>query len=75
MSDITFEVVEQWGVIKVNDGGWSKEVNWVAWNGQPAKLDIRDWDPGHERMSRGITMTEKEARTLYEILHEHYGEE
>jgi hypothetical protein len=31
---------------------WTKEVNLVAWNGGKPKIDIRDWNATHERMSQ-----------------------
>lgn len=33
-------------------------------NDNAPKYDIRDWDPKHEKMSRGITLTEEEAYEL-----------
>lgn len=62
--EITFEIVEQLGVLQEYPTGWRKEVNLVSWNGNPAKVDIRDWDPEHERMSKGITLTLEEAHRL-----------
>ena len=71
-NEITFEVMEHYGVISATDTGWSKEVNLVAWNGNAPKIDIRDWDETHERMSRGITLTEEQGKKLYEILKNKY---
>lgn len=68
MSEIKFEITEHIGVIKENPTGWKKELNLVSWNGNPAKYDIRDWDPEHEKMSRGITLTKEEASMLYTLL-------
>ncbi|MBR7088691.1 MAG: hypothetical protein IKI38_04980 [Mogibacterium sp.] len=65
---LDYKLVEQLGVIDTHKSGWSREVNLVAWNGKPPKFDIRDWDPDHERMSRGITLHEKEAIKLAKIL-------
>lgn len=68
-TEVTFEIKEHFGVINPNNnGGWSKEVNFVSWNDKPPKFDIRDWDANHERMSRGITLCEEDAKKLYEIL-------
>ena len=53
--DVTFEIVEHIGVIDVNDNReekWTKEVNVVAWNGGKPKIDIRDWNEAHDRMSQ-----------------------
>lgn len=66
--EVTFEIVEQIGTISEGKTGWNKELNLVAWNGAEPKYDIRDWDESHERMTRGITLTEKAAKNLYELL-------
>lgn len=68
--EITFEIVEQLGVLQEYPTGWSKEVNLVCWNGNPAKVDIRDWDQTHERMSKGITLSLDEAHKLRSFLNE-----
>ena len=62
--DVTFEIIEHIAVIKEGENGWNKEVNIVAWNGGQPKVDIRDWNPEHDRMTRGITLTEPEAEKL-----------
>lgn len=62
--DFKFEIVEHLGVINSNQRGWSKELNSVSWNGKPAKYDIRDWHPDHEKMGRGITLSEEELIEL-----------
>ena len=66
--EITFEIVAHLGVLSSRDNGWTKEINLVAWNGCAPKFDIRDWDADHERMSRGITLTEEEAHNLVKAL-------
>ena len=45
-----------------------KELNLVSWNNNKAKYDIREWDPEHEKMGKGITFNEDELRALKEIL-------
>ncbi len=66
--EVTFEIVEEIGVIAAHSTGWKKELNLVSWNGGPAKYDIRDWDPDHNRMSRGVTLKEQEMRQIVELL-------
>lgn len=66
--DVTFEIIEEIGVISTAETGWSKEVNLVSWNGGVVKYDIREWDPYHERMSRGITLKEEEMRRILELM-------
>lgn len=74
-NDVTFEIMEHIGVIDVVDGReekWTKEVNVVAWNGGKPKIDVRDWNESHERMSRGITLTEEQAMKLTKALVDRY---
>ena len=59
--EITFELKEHIAVINTSETGWTREVNLVSWNGTKPKVDVREWDPDHQRMSRGITLTETEA--------------
>jgi hypothetical protein len=66
--DIVYEIKEKIGVITPYPTGWNKELNLVSWNGSAAKFDIRDWDPEHEHMSRGITLHPDEARKLRDML-------
>ena len=68
--EVTFEIVEEFGVIATHSTGWKKELNLVSCNGGQAKYDIRDWDPDHERMSRGITLSEKEMGRVRQMLDE-----
>ena len=63
------EIVEHIGVISQRGPVWTLELNRVSWYvGEPAKYDIREWDADHTLMSRGITLTEEQARALYELL-------
>ena len=36
---VTFEIVEEIGVISTSGTGWQKELNIVAWNGNQGKYD------------------------------------
>lgn len=73
MANVNFEISKQIGIIGEGRGGWKKEVNLVSWNGKEPKIDIRDWSPEHDTMSKGITLTEDEARALVAALMEEYG--
>ena len=68
MADIKYDIVEEVGVLSENNKGWRKELNRISWNGATPKYDIRDWAPGHEKMGKGVTLTEEEAAKLKEIL-------
>lgn len=65
---IEFKIEKHLGVIAEAQTGWTKEVNLVSWNGSPAKLDIREWSPDHERMTKGITLHKEEAKALKDVL-------
>ena len=71
--NFTFVIKEQLGVLATFQTGWKKEVNIVEWNGNTGKVDIRDWNPNHEVMSKGITLHEIEARKLAEALNEYFA--
>ena len=70
--DIRFEIVERIGVLERHENGWSREINVVSWNGGEPKLDIREWSPDHERMTRGITLSEEQGRKLSDALNKRY---
>lgn len=40
----------------------------MSWNDGSAKIDIRAWNEDYCMMSRGITLTEEEARVLVSML-------
>ena len=77
MSDnVTWEIRKRLGVLSTNEKtGWTKEANIVSWNNGPEKLDIREWNPDHEKMSKGVTMNEEEAKTLQAMLSDLFGGE
>lgn len=68
MADFQYEIVEEIGILSTNAKGWKKELNKISWNGGAPKYDIRDWSPEHEKMGKGITLTEEEAKALKELL-------
>ena len=70
---VRFDLMEHIGVLSMKDNGWTREVNIVSWNGGAAKVDIREWDPDHKRMTKGVTLFEDEAETLTKVLARRYG--
>ena len=72
MEKVTVDIIQPLGVLSNKAKGWNREVNVVSWNGNPAKIDIRDWSEDHERMSKGIVLTDEEAKALYEALKARY---
>ncbi len=68
MAEIKYEIKETIGIIKESPNGWNKELNLVSWNEAKPKYDLRDWAPDHEKMGKGVTLSEDEAQMLYELL-------
>lgn len=68
--ELKYEIINSVGVISEQPSGWKKELNRVSWNGGEPKYDIRDWSPDHDKMSKGITLTEAELRSLKSIIDE-----
>ena len=64
-----YEITERIAVLS-QSGDTSKELNKVSYNGQPAKYDIRSWrrTDGEEKLLKGLTLTDEEARALKEAL-------
>lgn len=73
MAEIQYTIEKQIGDLSSNAKGWTKELNLISWNGGKAKYDIRDWAPDHEKMGKGVTLTEDEAQNLYELLKDIFG--
>lgn len=63
-NELRFEIVEQIAVLAEQPTGWTKELNLVSWNDNPPKYDIREWNPEHDRMSKGVTLLPEEMQRL-----------
>jgi hypothetical protein len=70
MSEIKFAIVKHIATLSTSTKGWTKEFNLVSWNDREAKYDLREWDPAHETMSKGITLSEDEVKELKKVLGE-----
>lgn len=68
MAEIKFEITERIAVLSESPKGWTKELNLISWNGREPKYDIRDWDPNHEKMGKGVTLNKEEMEKLKEVL-------
>ena len=68
MTEITFEIKESLGVLSDSAKGWTKELNLISWNGREPKYDIREWDPEHEKMGKGVTLSKEELMALKTLL-------
>ena len=74
MPEIKYEITEHLGVISETARGWTREVNMISWNGREPKVDVRDWSPEHDKMSKGITFTKEELQELAKIARKHAEE-
>lgn len=68
MSEFKFEITKHIATLSQKSNGWTKELNLVSWNERAPKYDIREWDPDHVKMSKGITLTEEELDILKDSL-------
>ena len=66
--EIKYEIIKEIGILSESAKGWHKELNLISWNGAVPKYDLRDWDPDHEKMGKGVTLTEEELQALKELL-------
>lgn len=71
---ITYNITDHLAVLSTSEkSGWTTEANIVSWNNGPEKLDIRAWNPEHNKMAKGITLTEDEAKRLAIVLRDLFG--
>ncbi len=68
MAEIKYEITKNIGTLSENNKGWIKELNLVSWNDRAPKYDIRDWSPEHDKMGKGITLTQDELVELKNLL-------
>ena len=66
---IEYEITERVAVLS-QSGNTTKELNMVAYNGSPAKYDLRSWkrENGEEKLLKGLTLTAQEAKALKDAL-------
>ena len=68
MPDIKFEIKQNIGILSETTKGWTKELNLISWNDKEPKYDLREWDPTHEKMGKGVTLTADELIKLRSLL-------
>jgi hypothetical protein len=66
--EFRYSIVRHIGVLAEGTKGWKKEVNLVSWNDRPPKLDLREWDENHVKMTRGITLNAEESGILRDLI-------
>ena len=68
MAEIKYEITKHIGVLSESAKGWTKELNLISWSDREPKYDIREWSPEHEKMGKGITLSEEEFAALKGLL-------
>ncbi|SES11428.1 hypothetical protein SAMN05518684_10891 [Salipaludibacillus aurantiacus] len=68
LKELKYEIIKTVGVLSESPKGWTKELNLISWNGREPKYDIRDWAPDHEKMGKGVTLTEEEVTNLKKVI-------
>ena len=72
MAELKYEIKENIGVLSENAKGWTKELNLISWNDREPRYDIREWNPDHTRMGKGVTLSAEEYENLRKLIN---GEE
>lgn len=70
MAEIKFKIIKHIGILSQSSKGWTKELNLISWNDREPKYDIREWDEAHEKMGKGITLSNEEIKKIIEMLNE-----
>ena len=70
MKEIPYEIVKEVAVLSASDSGYTKEINFISWNGNEPKYDIRSFSPNRKKCGKGITLTADEAAALLKALQE-----
>ena len=68
MAEIKYEIIKTIGILSTSAKGWTKELNLISWNERAPKYDLRDWAPEHEKMGKGVTLSEEELKALKGLL-------
>ena len=69
-NEFKYEIVEKIVVLSEEKSGWTKELNLVSFNGAAPKYDLRTWNPDHDKMGKGITLSDEEMIILREAIEE-----
>lgn len=65
---ITFTIEKNIAVLRTSPAGWTRELNIVKWGDREPAFDVRDWNPGHTKMSKGLSFTADELKALAEAV-------
>ena len=63
-----YEIIKSIAVLSTEKSGWTKELNLVSWNDRTPKYDLRSWSPDHQKMGKGVTLSDEEFTKLKELM-------
>ena len=67
--EFNYEIIKHIATIsKSEDDRFTLELNYISYNGAPAKMDLRRWDRKKGMMLKGLTLTEMEAKGIMSAL-------
>lgn len=67
----SYKILQRFGSLTDNEGGWNKELNLISWNDNEPKFDLRAWKTTEKKgtqMMKGITLNAEEIEALYQLL-------
>lgn len=68
--EFKFDIVQHIATLSTERSGWTKELNLISFNDTPPKYDLRSWDPEHQKMGKGITLSKEELAALRDAIEE-----
>lgn len=63
-----YSIYKQIGRLSEPNNGWTKELNYISWNGREPVYDIRTWDAEHTKYGKGVTITIGQMAVLKKLL-------
>ena len=66
--ELSMDIQKKVGVVSESPSGWTLQLNFISWDGQEPKYDLRGWNPTMTSSGRGLTLTLEELRTLFGII-------
>lgn len=68
-NEFKYEITEKIAILSENTtGNYTMELNRISYNGSTPKIDVRKWNKKSNKMLKGITLTDDEAKALKEAL-------
>lgn len=65
-----FLIYKKIGSLSKPNNGWTKELNYISWDGREPVYDIRTWNAEHTKYGKGVTITAGQMDVLKKLLNE-----